>query len=66
MHRTKVQIYKGLKFRKFQKYLHNYFHRITVESTYTTNIEPDLNVQVPHKNYKFLCKCLSKPAARTN
>ena len=48
------------------KNLYNYYDRITVEGTYINNLQPDLNVQVPHKNCKFLCKCLSKPAARAD
>ena len=48
------------------KNLYNYYDGITVEGTYITNLQPDLNVQVPHKNCKFLCKCLSKPAARAD
>ena len=49
-----------------EKNLYNYFDRITVEGTYINNLQPDLNVRVPHKNCKFLCKCLSKPAARAD
>ena len=49
-----------------EKNLDNYFDRITVESTYINNLKPDSNIQVLHKNSKFLCKCLSKPAARAD
>ena len=39
-----------------EKNLYNYFDRITVEGTDINNLQPNLNVQVPHKNCKFLCK----------
>ena len=43
------------------KNLYNYYDRITVEGAYINNLLPALNVQVPQKNCKFLCKCLSNP-----